>query len=104
MLQPEDPIVDVGGMEYFNDLDFEERRFLVESSYESTICLDMDEGEIFHITKPLLRAIPYLLYVLARDVDALVDVYANKQGLAMAGLLKAHGVNVVSSHHWEEEG
>jgi hypothetical protein len=78
-------------------------RFLVETRHDGTVCLDIDEEELFNIPHPLLRAVPYVLYIVSRDPSAGVEVYTTGEGLAMAGLLKAHGVEVVSSHCWPDE-
>jgi hypothetical protein len=80
-----------------------EPRFIVESQHQGTVCIDTEEGDLYHIERPLLLAVPYVLGILSLDVDALTEVYAVGEGLAMAGFLKAHGANVVSAHAWLEE-
>lgn len=79
-------------------------RFVVQSQHKGTVILDraLVSKDLIVIYEPLLDAAVKVVSVVNwRDPDAYVEVYSMGLGLAMAGLLRAYGLNVVQAHVWD---
>lgn len=79
---------------------------MVQATHEHTVVLDRlgsVGNDIVLIEKPLLdAALRVASLVNYRDCDAFVEVYSLGVGLAMAGLLRAYGLNVLQAHVYEQ--
>lgn len=77
-------------------------RFVVEAHHDASILLDRATGDYLPFAVGPVPAAQMIARLIDfRDSDAYVEVFSSGVGLAMAGLLKAYGVNVISSYIWE---
>lgn len=81
-------------------------RFVVEAQHAGTTILDrvgdgVNGPDFVTIAEPLLSAaVRVVRFIDRRGPDEFVEVYSTGVGLAMAGILQAYGLNVISAHVW----